>query len=173
MTSNSRTDSRTTRDIDTPRTRFAGGRPWQIAIALAVTFAAGFLFATWLVFPATSSAQGELPFEGLEMEFGRKGIHLESRSKEMLFVAVTWHEGEPAFYPIQPDGEGLLLPPDDAGEDWGIYGMRFLPCRFGECTDPVPPPDLFIQGGLVFWDGNEVKRALCRTCDRQDCCPEP
>lgn len=112
-----------------------------------------------------------MPFdEMLEIEPGRYGLHLESQSKDIFLIATTWQEGIPESHPIPPGG-GIGLPVDQE-EEWGLYEIRFRPCRWGNCTDPIPPPDLFGMNGVVEWDRTADKSVFCNTCELKKCCPK-
>ena len=142
-------------------------------VAYLVVFSAGFAAALWIAAPPVTEAQyggkGLLP----EIEFDRGGLRAHNPGEgEFLPVVLTSVDGVPRSYPIPP-GDGIEIPFDEIGEEWGLYEIRFRPCRFGNCTDPVPPPDLLQQGGLVVFDHEDTRSVMCKTCELNKCCPDP
>lgn len=140
--------------------------------SFAVVFAAGFATALWFVAPPRVEAHNE-PIEDVAgIEFGREGLKIQSRSKDALLVVNANIDGVPHSYPVVPGGEPTVVPGEEVGEAWGLFEIRFRPCRYGDCTDPVPPPDIFSQGGVVVWSPRGKESSLCKVCDRKKCCPE-
>ena len=157
---------------DSERSHPQASKLRQLVIYLVV-FTAGFGTALWIAAPPVVEAQGGGKGFLPEMEFDRGGLKIHNPGEgEFLPVVSTWGDGVPRSYPVPP-GEGIEIPGEIIGDEWGLFEIRFRPCRYGNCTDPIPPPDLLQQGGLVVFDREDTRGLICKTCSLNKCCPDP